>query len=265
MLPAMNIIPRQLLDSVAILGAFVLIAVVLLLVFEIGFRVGRWHQIRTPEETEGPNDMLVGSLLALLAFLLAVTMGMAADRFDARRGLVIDEANAIETTYLRAGFLPEAESQASRALLRQYAPLRVNVDDVVQLQVNFQLSEDIHQALWAIVEPLGRERSSDVLATYIESLNEMIDLHSTRVTSLVYGRVPETIILLLIGGSALTVGMVGYSAGLTGRRSPLTAVVLVIALAAVLTLVLDLDRPRNGFLQVSQQPLVDLSLKIGPP
>ena len=249
----------------SIVGAFLLIVVILIVTFEVGFRVGDWYQRRTPGEQEGPTDMLVGSLLALLAFMLAVTMGMAADRFDSRRGLVIDEANAIGTAYLRAGFLPEAESEASRELLRAYAPLRVNVDDRVQLEVNFVRSEEIHDELWAIVEPLGREQSSDVLATYIESLNEMIDLHATRVTALIYGRVPETLILLLIGGSALTLAMVGYSAGLTGRRSPLTAIVLVISLSAVLALVLDLDRPRNGFLQVSQQPIIDVVEDIGPP
>ena len=59
--------------------------------------------------------------------------------------------------------------------------------------------------------------------------------------------------------------MVGYGAGLTRRRSPLTAVVLVIALAATLTIVIDLDRPREGFIQVSQQPLLDLQRQIGPP
>ena len=261
----MNLIPRQLLDSMSIAGAFLLIVVILVVTFEVGFRLGDWYQRRTPGEQEGPTDMLVGSLLALLAFMLAVTMGMAADRFDSRRALVIDEANAIGTAYLRAGFLPEAEAAASRELLRAYAPLRVNVDDPVQLEANFVRSEDIHGQLWAIVEPLGREQSSDVLATYIESLNEMIDLHATRVTALVYGRVPETLILLLIGGSAVTLAMVGYSAGLTGRRSPLTAIVLVIALSAVLALVLDLDRPRNGFLQVSQQPIIDVVEDIGPP
>jgi hypothetical protein len=258
-------LPRQLLDPIPIVGAFVLIAIVLLLVFEIGFRIGRWYQIRTPEETEGPNDMFVGSLLALLAFLLAVTMSMAADRFDARRGLVVAEANAINTTYLRAGYLPKDDADATRALLREYAPLRVNVDDVVQLLANFERSEAIHDQLWAIAERLAREQSSDVLAAYVESLNELIELHTTRVAALVYGRVPESIIILLTGGAALSLGMVGYSAGLTGRRSPLTAVVLVIALAAVLTLVLDLDRPRNGFLQVSQQPIIDLSTRLGPP
>ncbi len=84
-------------------------------------------------------------------------------------------------------------------------------------------------------------------------------------TAIVYARVPETVLLLLIVGSALTLGMVGYSAGLTRRRSLLTAVVLVVVLGAVITVVVDLDRPRDGFLQVSQQPLVDLQEQIGPP
>ena len=59
--------------------------------------------------------------------------------------------------------------------------------------------------------------------------------------------------------------MVGYSAGLTERRSLLSAVVLIIALGAVLTIVVDLDRPREGFIQVSQQPLIDLQRQIGSP
>ena len=57
----------------------------------------------------------------------------------------------------------------------------------------------------------------------------------------------------------------GYSAGLTGRRGMLSAVVLMVALGTVLTLVIDLDRPREGFLQVSQQPLIDLHDELGNP
>lgn len=73
-------------------------ALLALLLYEVGFRVGRWWQDRTPEEREGPTGMLVGSLIALMAFLLAITMGMATDRFDTRRALVLAEANAIGTT-----------------------------------------------------------------------------------------------------------------------------------------------------------------------
>ncbi len=106
--------PQQLLDSIPIPLVFVLIAVVLLVGFELGFRGGEWWQERTPGEQEGPTGTLVGSLLALMAFLLAITMGMASDRFDARRGLVLAEANAIGTTYLRAGYLPAPYGDESR-------------------------------------------------------------------------------------------------------------------------------------------------------
>ena len=90
----------------------------------------------------------------------------------------------------------------------------------------------------------------------------MIAVHEQRVTAGVYARVPPTILWVLVLGSALSLGMVGYSAGITKRRSPVTAIALVIALGAVLTLTVDLDRPRDGFIQVSQQPLIDLQRQI---
>jgi hypothetical protein len=124
-------------------------------------------------------------------------------------------------------------------------------------------SVEIHAKLWAITEGLARATpESDVLALFIASLNETIDLHETRVIGGQYARVPETILILLLLGSMLTLGMMGYNAGLTRRRSPLTAVVLIAVLGAVVTLVVDLDRPRQGFLTVSQQPLIDLQEQI---
>jgi hypothetical protein len=210
--------------------------------------------------------MLVGSLLALMAFMLAVTMGMASDRFDQRRGLVLAEANSIGTTYLRAGYLPEPTSSETRELLRAYVPLRINVADREQLAANFARSAELLDQMWAKAEALARTTDrGDLVAIYIESLNETIDLHESRLTAIVYARVPETVLLLLILGSALTLGLVGYNAGLTRRRSPVTAVVLVIFLGAVIALVVDLDRPRDGFLQVNQQPLIDLAEQIGAP
>jgi hypothetical protein len=116
---------QEWLDSIPIVGVFVAFAIVSLIVYEVGYRFGRWWQERTPEEKEGPTGMLVGSLLALMAFLLAITMGMASDRFDARRSVVLSEANSIGTTYLRAGYLPEPASSTSRELLREYVPLRI--------------------------------------------------------------------------------------------------------------------------------------------
>lgn len=98
------------LDSLPIGAVFGTYLISALIVSEFGYRFGYWLQNRTKDEKEGPTTMIVGSLLALLAFLLAITMGMAADRFDRRRSMVLEEANSIGTTYLRAGYLPEPAS-----------------------------------------------------------------------------------------------------------------------------------------------------------
>jgi len=257
---------QQLLDPLPIPVVFVLIVAAMLALFEVGYRIGRWWQERTPEETEGPTGALVGSLLALMAFLLAVTMGMASDRFDARRALVLEETNAIGTTYLRAGYLPEPYAEDSRRLLREYVPLRFGIADRDQLLASFNRSTEIHADLWAMAEELAETTpDSDLLGLYIDTLNETIDVHTSRAAGIIYARVPETVLVLLVIGAALTMGMVGYGAGLSRRRGLIGALALIVALAAVLTLVVDLDRPREGFLQVNEQPLIDLANELGPP
>jgi protein-S-isoprenylcysteine O-methyltransferase Ste14 len=251
-------------DALPIWAVFALGVTILLAVFEVGYRVGEWWQRRTPDEHEGPTSMLVGSVLALLAFLLAVTMGMASDRFDARRGLVLDEANEIGTAYLRAGYLPAPYGEESRALLRAYVPLRINTADTAILDANFARSEVVQGQLWAMAEELAVAHPDwDMIGLYVESLNDVIDVHEARVAAIEYARVPETIVIALLLLSCLSLGMVGYSAGLTRHRSVLSATVLAIVLSGVLTLVIDLDRPRDGFLQVSQQPLLDLERELG--
>ena len=120
--------------------------------------------------------------------------------------------------------------------------------------------------IWSVAEGAAKvTQQGDLMSTFIESLNETIDLHESRVAASVYSRVPATILWLLIVGSVLTLAMVGYSAGLTKRRDLLSAIVLIIALGAVLALVIDLDQPNQGFVQVSQQPIIDLQELVGPP
>jgi hypothetical protein len=253
----------QTLDGIPVLGVFVLIVVVTLVFYEAGFRLGRWWQVRTPGEQEA-TGVLVGSIVGLLAFLLAITMGMASDRFDARRGLVLEEANAIGTTYLRAGYLPEPARTEIRDRLREYAPLRVATSDRDQVQANIDRSVVLQNEIWSIGEDVARTTDQgDLVSLFLDSTNQVIDLHESRIVAGIYARVPETVLLLLLVGSALTLGMVGYSAGLTLRRGVLSAIVLAITLGAVLTLVVDLDRPRDGFLTVSQQPILDVIKSIG--
>jgi hypothetical protein len=257
---------QSIIDSFSVPGVFLVFAGVSLAIYEVGFRIGRWWQGRTPEEVEGPTGMLVGSLLALMAFLLAITMGMASERFDSRRANVLDEANAIGTTYLRAGYLPEPTRTASRELVREYVPLRIATDDLAVVETNIRRSSQIQNELWALAEDLARDApDSIVVGLYIDSLNDTLDESTTRVTAGIYARVPGPVLGLLFLGSMLTMGMVGYSAGLTRRRSPLTALGMIVVLGAVITLVVDLDRAQEGFVQVSQVPLEQLQQQVGPP
>jgi hypothetical protein len=256
----------QFLDSFALPAIIALFAVLTLAGFEIGFRIGRWWQGRVPGDQEGPTDMLVGSLLALMAFVLAVTMGMAADRFDARRGLVLAEANAIGTAFQRADYLPPAIAGEVQELLRTYLPLRITSDDPTQIEPNIQRSLELQADLRAITRDVAQSgHSPDLVSSFGESVNELIVIHESRVVAGLYARVPETILILLLAGSALSLAMVGYSGGLKGRRSILSAVVMIVALGAVTALVIDLDRPQDGSLRVSQQALLDVQQWIGQP
>jgi hypothetical protein len=256
----------QLLDPIPVLGIFVIFAVVTLICYEVGFRIGRWWQAKMPGEQEGPTGVLVGSLLGLMAFILAITMGMASDRFDARRGNVLADANAIQAVYLQAGYLPDPQRGEMRELARTYLPLRIATSDASQVQANLASSIELQDRMWAITEEVAQTGySADLMSSFGDSVTELVAISEQRVVAGIYARVPETILLLLLAGSALSLGMVGYSAGLEGGRSVLSALVMVIALGAVLVLVIDLDRPRDGFLTVSQQPLLDVQQRIGAP
>lgn len=254
------------LESLSIPAIVALFAVISLIGYELGFRLGRWWQDREPGEQEGPTGVIVGGILGLMAFLLAITMGMASDRFDNRRGLVLDEANAISTAYLRADYLEQPARDQLKELLREYLPQRIATDDQADVLAKVERSAAIHQQMWAIVAAAAQSGyDGDLVSSLGEVLTEISDLAEERVVAGIYARVPPTVLLLLLAGSVLSLVMLGYSAGLTRRRSLLSAVVLIVALGAVTALVIDLDRPQGGFLTVSQQPLLDIQAQIGQP
>ena len=258
--------PSLILDPVPIAVLFIVFGAGSLLCYEAGFILGRWWQRRTPGEQEGPTDMLVGSLLALMAFLLAVTTGLASDRFNARRGLVLAEANAIEAAYLQADYLPQGDADELKELLREYLPVRIAPHNPAQLQENLERGTDLREQMWAIERDVARSGySPDLMSSLGDSLTELTNLAQTRLVGALYARVPPTVLFLLLAGSVLSLGMVGYSAGLRERRSMLTALVLIVAMGAVLVIVVDLDRPQGGLINVSQQALLDVQERIGSP
>jgi hypothetical protein len=190
-------------------------------------------------------------------------MGFAADRFDSRRGNVLEEANTIYTLYLQAGYLPEPYRTDVRELVREYVPLRIVPEGGGDIAANVEASEEIQDELWAQAEIVATTlEQTDLIAQFVESVTDLIEIHEVRVTAGIYARVPDTVIVFLLILSVLGVGMVGYGAGLAGRRPIVVAALMILALTTTLVLVIDLDRPREGLLQVSQRPLIEVEAKI---
>lgn len=247
------------LDFLSLPAFFATSVAIVLLSIEVGFRLGRRRRRATEEEREAPVGAIVAAILGLLGFVLAFTYSIAASRFDARRTIIVDEANAIGTTYLRAGFLEDDRPARVRTLLKEYVAERLRAAETGDADRLLHRSGDLHHALWGEAEAAAKAApNSFPVALFIQALNETIDIHSSRVLVSLQSRIPivlwETIFVVTI----LTMLGVGYFAGLTrSRRSP-AIIVLALTFSTLLYLVADLDRPREGMIRTSQSAMLDL-------
>jgi hypothetical protein len=251
-------------DAFPIWALYLFTAAAVLLSIEAGWRLGNWRRQRSQEEKEAPIGSAVGATLGLLAFLLAFTFGMAASRFDNRKQIVLQEANAIGTTYLRTDFLPESLRQEARDLLREYTALRAGGAASFMSREGMARASAIHDRLWAIAASAAANDDTVSTGLFIQSLNEMIDLDATRVTAN-RNRIPDSIWLMLCVVAIFAMVDVGYQFGLTGTRSWAVTILLILVFTPVFVLIADLDRPQAGLVRVSQQALIDLLNKIGTP
>ena len=225
---------------------------------EGGYRFGAWRKSRCPSETEGPVGAMVASILGLFAFMLAFTFGMAAERHEKRRQAVLSEANAIGTTYLRSQLIPERQRNDSIRLLREYVDVRLQGTSKEHHEWAVNRSEEIHRELWALAVKATESNTGMSCAMYIQSLNNLIDIHGARIQAGLANRIPGVIWLVLLLLSLFSMLAVGYQAGITAAsRSPAMAL-LVLAFGIVIFLIGDLNRPQEGFIIVSQKPLISL-------
>lgn len=255
--------PTPVLDSIPTWLLFLLIVVIAMIMAEVGFRVGRWWSGRSDAETDESAAAVVGATLGLLAFLIVFQTGIVADRFDARRQLVVEEGKAIATAYLRAGFIPQQEQDGVRALLKEYIDIRlVAADSDAPVEDVIARSEGIHAELWGITQPAALANpESELIVGFVESINEVIEVHMDRVAAL-RNRFPVQVWLAIFFAAALSVAVVGFHTGLDGERNLVAIFALVLVTSAVILLIVDLDRPQEGLLQISQQTLIDVQRQI---
>ena len=222
------------LDQIPLWGVFFLTAAMVLLSIGLGTFMGSRRRRRPDHEAEAPFGTIIGATLGLLAFLLAFTFGFSAELFQTRRQLLLNEVNAIGTTYLRAGLLLEPHQSQIRELLRQYVDIRANLareglsQPVEKLREVLSRSEMLQDQMWSHADAIAKaDRSSEIDALFISSLNEMIDLHTSRVTVFRY-RIPPPIWNALYFITILSMATVGYHAGLSGKSSLKMGIILAL-------------------------------------
>jgi hypothetical protein len=242
---------------------------VFILLAEAGYRLGRLSRDRIDDYGKSQLGTIQGAMLGLLALLLGFTFAMAMSRFDVRKQLVLDEANAIGTTYLRAQLYPEPQRREVANLLRRYVEVRLEFyqagDDAGKLMKANNQTEQIHNQLWSLAAAWGKEESRSIpMGLFLRSLNEVIDLHAKRVTAM-ENHVPEIILVLLYFVAMAAIGLLGYGCGVGGSRNHLINILVPIIIAAVILVIIDLDRPRRGLIKVSQQSMMDLRRSLAGP
>lgn len=252
----------QPLDLLPLWVIYVLSVILLFLTAEVGFRFGKLVQKRWPDKAEAGVGTTVGAALALLGFLLAFVTSISIGNFNHRRQLVVIEANAIGTTYLRAGYLPDPYETESRKLLREYVNLRIKALEPGALENAISRSAQIHDELWLLAEEVAKGNSGSTIALYLSSLNQVIDLHTERLSAELGFRVPPVIILGLYIVAVITMMLIGLYDSYREKHNLFALVMVVLIVSVVILLIIDIDRSNVGLLRIPQEALTDLQQKL---
>jgi hypothetical protein len=240
--------------QILIFSAFVLIAAI---------EIGRWFGVRAKPDGIGSVPTLEASVLGLLALMIGFTFAVALSRFEARREGVLNEANAIGTTALRARLLPALHSRDCLKLLHEYVQVRLNLTQKIpsplDLKAVLDRSNAIQEALWLQAKEVAAKNNGMVpTGLFIQSLNEMIDGHEKRVIALISG-VPDIVLAVLYLIAIVAGAYSGYAAGVEAQRARGPMYIAMGLFIAVILMIQDLDRPTAGFITASQQPMQDVA------
>lgn len=217
-----------------------------LIASEIGFRLGVWF---TPKHEAFARqfDVIRTATFAFVAFLIAFAFSGAGERFVGRLDVIVEEANALGTAWLRADVLPEPQRNALKATLKKYT-----ADRVGQLLAK---ADGLHGQMWALALA-GAKDDAPLMALVLPPLNDVTDLHTTHI-ALIRRHLPLPILIVLLSTAAPSLALVGFGNGRSGRRSPVLDATYAAVLSVALWMTIDLDRPRQGLIQVSHQPMID--------
>ncbi len=224
------------------------------LVFRGGRIFGTWHRTaRGTNEAEGVG-VVVGGLLGLLAFILALTLSYSTSRFDERRAGALAEANAIGTAWLRSHAIDHPRAREIAMIIENYA--RVRKEFMLETRNSPAIAElntrtsTLQNEIWGHLSAIARERSDPVFTSLMAALNDMFDM-STAEQFAFEARLAPQLFWLLIGMALISMGALGYQLGMKGQKTSILSALLIGVWSAVIVVILDLSAPRLGTFRTS--------------
>ena len=244
--------------SLPIYVIYFLIVTLLSLSFETGYRISkRLYSKNNPIETKALGQISAG-LLGMLAFVLAFTFSMAASQYANRKQMVLQEANAIGTAYLRADLIEEPYANELKHLLKEYVTIRLEAVKNENIDKALLKSVEIHSLLWIQVKTVAKINPNTNTSLMVQSVNEVIDMHEKRVTAGFHDKIPRSIWITLFAISAMAMLTVGVELGLGESRRIIVILPMIFAFAALTTLIVELNRPQEGTIKIGQESMISL-------
>jgi hypothetical protein len=261
---------QEFLDSIPLVVYLLLTISIMIVSIEIGYRVGKYHRNSKPDKAQMAQvRAIMGASLGLLAFMLAFSFAVGQKHFEERTNAYLLEVTAIDAAFRGASFLDQELASEARELLRQFIQLRRDTFDaeegneLEEVVVQIRDAERLHDRLWQIADSSMQSPGDSVDdAIFSNAIMEMIRANDERLQHTMFNRISPIIWLTLLAMSFLAMLVMGYQAGLTGKRSLMATWTLAIAFAAVLTLVTDLDRPQMRLFKMNQSLMVELQNRV---
>jgi len=229
------------------------------LLIELPYRIGKLLPLKELVKDDAWNIVQAG-LLTLASFVLGLSFAQASSRFDSRRALVVKEANAIGTTWLRADQLDANAEPRFRQILTDYAATRLNAYEspgaapALYRQAIARSDRD-QVLLWSIASSaLRAQRSNLGLSLLMQTLNDTIDV-SAEALQAATSHVPTAIVVLTLILVALGTLATGLRFARDNSRPLVLSVIYVLAYVIVIEMMVDYDRPGTGFVTINLNPM----------
>ncbi len=233
--------------------------VVMALLIELPYRIGKLLALRELVKDDAWNILHAG-LLTLASFVLGLSFAQASARFDSRRALIVKEANAIGTTWLRAGQLDGDAARRFRQILTDYTATRLNAYETpgaapALYRQAIARSDRDQVLMWSIASSALNEHKSNLgLSLLMQTLNDTIDV-SAETLEAATTHVPTAIVLLALALVALGTLTTGLRFARDNSRPLLLSAIYVLAYVIVIEMMVDYDRPGTGFVTINLNPM----------